>query len=365
MKESSKIKIERTTARSYTVPTEGAESDGTLTWNSTTMVLVRAEGGGKTGLGYSYTDRSAATLINNKLSPLLQGLPAMDLPRLWRAMVQDCRNLGDSALTMTAVSAVDAALWDLKARILEVPLVTLLGAMRRSVPIYGSGGFTSYDLGRLTGQLAGWRDMGITRMKLKIGREPDRDPERLRAARQAVGEEAELMVDANGGYTLKQALAMAEVLKDCGVTWFEEPVHHRDLTGLRILRGSVPAGIEISSGEYGFNLDYFSRLLDAEAVDVLQADATRCSPTVFIEAAALCRARFLPFSSHTAPALHCHLCCSLASVRHMEYFHDHVRIEQLFFDGLPEVKGGEMHPHFDRPGMGLVLKEKDAEKFLD
>lgn len=365
MKRSIETKVERIAARSFTVPTEERESDGTLAWDATTMVLVTAEGGGKKGLGYSYSDRSAAVLVNGKLAQLVQGLPAMDLPALWQAMVHGCRNLGDTALTMMAVAAVDTALWDLKARILEVPLVTLLGAARRSIPVYGSGGFTSYDLDQLAGQLRGWREMGITRMKMKIGRHPDRDPERILAARQAVGDAAELMVDANGGYSLKQALAMAEVLRDCRVSWFEEPVHHRDLAGLRLLRLRVPAGIEISSGEYGGNLDYFHRLLDAAAVDVLQADATRCSPTVFRQAAALCEARHLPLSSHTAPALHCHLCCALSPVRHLEYFHDHVRIEQLLFDGLPMLREGELHPHFDRPGLGLTLKERQAEKFAD
>lgn len=360
-----RIKIERVAARSYTIPTETTESDGTLVWDATTMVIVTAEGGGQTGLGYSYTEKSSALLINDKLASLVTGRPAMDIPALFRTMVEGCRNVGDSSLTMMAVSAVDAALWDLKARILGLPLVTLLGAARRSVPIYGSGGFTSYDVSRLAGQLGGWRQQGITRMKMKIGREPDRDPERVRAARQAVGEKAELMVDANGGYSLKQAMAMAEVLRDSGVSWLEEPVNHRDLAGLRVLRENVPAGIEISSGEYGFNLDYFRRLLDAEAVDVLQADATRCSLSVFREAAVLCQARHLPLSAHTAPALHCHLCCALPPVRHLEYFHDHVRIEQLFFDGLPEVRDGEMHPHLDRPGMGLVLKERDARQYAD
>ena len=360
-----KTRIERVAARSYTIPTEVAESDGTLAWDSTTMVIVTAEGGGQTGLGYTYTEKSAALLINDRLASLAAGLPAMDIPAIFGAMVGGCRNYGDSSLAMMAVAAVDAAFWDLKARILGLPLVTLMGAARRSVPIYGSGGFTSYDLGRLTGQLAGWRNRGITRMKIKIGRDPARDPERIRAARKAVGEEAELMVDANGAYFPKQALAVAETLRECRVGWFEEPVHHRDLAGLRLLRESAPPGIEISSGEYGFNLDYFHRLLDAGAVDVLQADATRCSPTVFREAAVLCQAKLLPLSSHTAPALHCHLCCALPPARHLEYFHDHVRIEQLFFDGLPEIKGGEMFPDLDRPGTGLVFKEREAEKFLD
>ncbi len=365
MKKLSDIKLKGVTAGSYTVPTEKRESDGTLAWDSTTMVLVRTEGGGETGLGYSYTQKSVAHLINDKLAPLVENGNVMNIPELWRTMVAGCRNYGDSSLVMMAIAAVDNSLWDLKAKILGVPLVTLFGAARRSVPIYGSGGFTSYNLQELTGQLSGWKEEGIYRMKMKIGRYPEQDPGRVRAARLAIGDQAELYVDANGGYNLKQAMAMAQILFDLGVSWFEEPVQHRDLHGLHFLRKHGPAGLEITAGEYGFNLDYFHQLLKAQTVDVLQADATRCSITVFRKVADLCQAYHLPFSSHTAPALHCHVCCSLLPVRHMEYFHDHVRIEKIFFDGLPRLERGELWPDLDRPGMGLVLKEQDVRQFAD
>ena len=365
MKKLGNTKLERVTAASYTIPTDGVESDGTLAWDSTTMVIVKTEAGGETGLGYSYTQKSAAQLVNTKLAPLVHNGNVMDIPELWRKMVAGCRNYGDSSLIMMAIAAVDNSLWDLKAKILGLPLVTLLGAARRSVPVYGSGGFTSYNLQELTEQLSGWRESDIFRMKMKIGRHPDQDPDRIRAARLAIGDQAELYVDANGGYTVKQALAMSETLLDLGVNWFEEPVQHRNLYGLHFLRDHCPAGIEITAGEYGFNLDYFHRLLEVQAVDVLQADATRCSMTLFMKAADLCQAYHLPFSSHTAPALHCHVCCSLLPVRHMEYFHDHVRIERMFFDGLPRLDRGELWPDLDRLGMGLVLKEQDILQFAD
>lgn len=359
------IRLERIRARSYTVPTEEKESDGTLEWDSTTMVLVLAEGGGRIGLGYSYTHKSAARLVNDKLASVVAGRQVMDIPAIWQAMVHSCRNYGDSSLVMMAVAAVDAALWDLKARILEVPLFSLLGGMRGSVPVYGSGGFTSYGMNELTDQLTGWRRQGFTRMKIKIGRHAAQDPQRIRTAREAIGDDAELFVDANGGYSLKQALQMTAILREYGVSWFEEPVPHQDHEGLRFMREHAPPGIEITAGEYGFNLDYFQQLLQNQTVDVLQADATRCSLTVFLQTAALCQARHLAFSSHTAPALHCHICCSLPPIRHLEYFHDHVRIEKIMFDGLPVLEEGELRPDRDRPGLGLTLKEKDAEKFAD
>jgi L-alanine-DL-glutamate epimerase-like enolase superfamily enzyme len=263
-----------------------------------------------------------------------------------------------------AISAVDAALWDVKARLLDLPLVTLLGAARDAVPVYGSGGFTSYSIAQLQAQLGGWVQAGIPRVKMKIGRRPADDLARVRAAREAIGPGAELFVDANGAYDRKQALACAEAFAGCGVSWFEEPVSSDDLEGLRLLRDRAPAGMAIAAGEYGYDLWYFRRMLEAGAVDVLQADATRCAGiTGFLRAAALCAARSLPLSAHTAPALHLHVCCAAPAVRHLEYFHDHMRIEQLLFDGAQAPVAGELCPDLSRPGLGLELKRRDAERW--
>jgi L-alanine-DL-glutamate epimerase-like enolase superfamily enzyme len=197
---------------------------------------------------------------------------------------------------------------------------------------------------------------------MKIGSEPDRDPERVARARAAIGP-AQLFVDANGAYDRKQALAMAEIFSDYQVSWFEEPVVHHDLEGLRLLRERTPAGMEISSGEYGFDLHYFRRMMEHGAVDVVQADATRCGITGFLQAAALCRAFHLPLSSHCAPALHLHPCCAAEPVRHLEYFHDHVRIERMLFDGVVVPVAGELAPDRGRPGIGIELKEDVARRY--
>jgi L-alanine-DL-glutamate epimerase-like enolase superfamily enzyme len=277
-------------------------------------------------------------------------------------MIDAVRNLGQPGIAMLAISAVDSALWDLKARLLGLPLVDLLGASRNAVPVYGSGGFTSYSIDQLQRQLAGWVEEGIPRVKMKIGTEPGKDPERVARARSAVGSAA-LYVDANGAYDRKQAMAMAERLADYEVTWFEEPVVHHDLAGLRLLRDRAPATMEISVGEYGFDLGYFRQMAEAGAVDVMQADATRCSITGFLQAATLCQAYHLPLSSHCAPALHLHPCCAALPVRHMEYFHDHVRIEKLFFNGVVVPVAGELTPDRSRPGHGLELNEEIAHRY--
>jgi L-alanine-DL-glutamate epimerase-like enolase superfamily enzyme len=361
---SSTVPIRRIEVSSYTVPTDFPESDGTLEWDSTTLVLVHASAGGKRGLGYTYADTATARLIHDLLSKIVEGHDAMSVPVVWQAMVRRIRNLGRPGIVSMAISAVDTALWDLKARLLDLPLVTLLGAVREAVPIYGSGGFTSYSNDRLATQLSGWVEQGIPRVKMKIGRDAKADRERVRFAREAIGSEAELFVDANGAYSRKQAIGQAEAFTESDVSWFEEPVSSDDLEGLRLVRHHAPATMEIAAGEYGYEVEYFRRMLMAGAVDVLQADVTRCAGiTGFLQVAALCQAHHLPLSAHTAPALHTHVCCSVVPLRHLEYFHDHVRIERMFFEGVPATVNGELRPDLSRPGMGLELKQADAERF--
>jgi L-alanine-DL-glutamate epimerase-like enolase superfamily enzyme len=356
--------IETLEVSAYTVPTDAPESDGTLEWNSTTLVLVQASAGDQHGLGYTYADVATAEVIRDRLADVVRGRDAMAVTAAWAAMRHAVRNLGRPGIASMAIAAVDTALWDLKARLLDVPLVTLLGPIQASVPVYGSGGFTSYSIGRLRSQLGGWAGDGLRAVKMKVGREPERDLDRVRAAREAIGDDVALFVDANGAYTRKQALALAEAFTDAGVGWFEEPVSSDDLTGLRLLRDRAPAGMDIAAGEYGYDLPYFERMLEAGAVDCLQADASRCAGiSEFLRVAALCDARSLPLSSHTAPALHLHPCAALAATRHMEYFYDHVRIERMFFDGAPTPIGGRLSPDLSRPGLGLEFKRPDAARY--
>ena len=348
----------------YRIPTDSPESDGTLAWNSTTLVVVRAHAGNVTGLGYTYADTATAVLVHDVLAKAVEGRDVMGPVACWNAMVRRTRNLGRPGIVSMAISAVDTALWDLKARLLNLPLVTLLGAVRDAVPVYGSGGFTSYSERKLQSQLHGWVQQGIPRVKMKIGRHAAADVGRVRAARKAIGRDTELFVDANGAYSRKQSLSQAQAFAEFGVKWFEEPVSSDDLQGLRLLRDRAPAGMDIAAGEYGYDLTYFQRMLEGQGVDVLQADATRCGGfTGFLQVAALCQAFHVPLSAHCAPALHTHVCCAATPLRHLEYFHDHVRIERMFFDGARPPVNGELQPDLSRPGMGLELKRADAQRF--
>jgi L-alanine-DL-glutamate epimerase-like enolase superfamily enzyme len=359
------VPLERLVVSAYRVPTDQPhESDGTIVWDSTTLVLVEAAAGGKTGIGWTYAAAATGQLIADTLAPLACGMNVLDVGRIWATLVAAVRNIGRPGVASMAVSAVDVALWDLKARLFDVPLVTLLGAMRDAAPLYGSGGFTSYTDQQLERQLAGWVEEGIPRVKMKIGRDPTADPARVAAARHAIGDDAELFVDANGAYSRKQALAMAERFTESGVSWFEEPVYYLDYEGLRLCRDHAPPMMEISVGEYGYDPPTFEAILEAGAVDVLQADATRCEGiTGLLVVDGLCEARLMPLSTHCAPALHMHPACALKRLRHVEYFHDHVRIERMFFDGVAAPEDGALRPDLTRPGLGLELKRGEAKRY--
>ena len=356
--------ITRIAASAYTVPTDAPESDGTLEWSATTLVLVEADAGGVTGIGYSYANRATAVLVADTLARVVEGRDAFDVARTWQAMVAAIRNLGRPGVSSMAIAAVDNALWDLKARLLDVSLVQLLGPACDAIPVYGSGGFTSYTPARLAEQLEGWVRGGIAMVKMKVGRDAAADVDRVKAAREAIGPTTALFVDANGAYSRTQSLAFAGAFADLGVTWFEEPVPSDDLEGLRLIRDRAPASIDVTAGEYGYDVVYFRRMCEAGAVDVLQADATRCAGiTGFLQAGAVADAFHLPLSSHCAPSIHAHPCCAVAGARHLEYFHDHVRIERMLFDGALEPERGALRPARDRPGFGLAFKAADARRY--
>jgi L-alanine-DL-glutamate epimerase-like enolase superfamily enzyme len=359
-----KLAVQELSATAYIIPTDFPESDGTLAWDSTTLVLVNVTAGGKSGMGYTYADLGTAELIRRTIVPLVMGKNAMDLPVCWAAMRHGIRNLGRPGICSMAIAAVDSALWDLKAKLLNLPLAVLLGSSQSSVEIYGSGGFTSYSIEQLRQQLGAWVKQGIRAVKMKIGREPSKDAGRVRAAREAIGADVALYVDANGAYSRKQALRMAHEFAEYGVCWLEEPVTSDDLEGLKLIRDRAPAGMEIAAGEYGYDLGYFRRMLDSGAVDVQQADASRCAGiSEFLRVGALCEAVNMPMSAHTSPSLHLHPCCALSRLRNIEYFHDHVRIENMLFDGAIRPKDGRLHPDLSRPGMGLEFKKADAERY--
>jgi L-alanine-DL-glutamate epimerase-like enolase superfamily enzyme len=357
------VSVERLDVSAYEVPTDEPESDGTLEWGSTTIVVVEAHAGGKTGLGYTYAPAAAGKLVEEKLASEVEGTDALAPAETWEKLGRALRNAGRPGIGAMALAAVDCALWDLKARLLEQPLVDVLPKAHDAVPLYGSGGFCSYSLERLREQLGGWADEGLARVKMKISREPEHDPERLDAAREAIGDDVELFVDSNGALGRKAALDWAHRLRrEWGVTWFEEPVSSADFEGLRLVREQGPGGLDVAAGEYAYVLADFRNLIGC--VDCLQADVTRCGGiTGLLQAAGLAAGHGLEISGHCAPQLSAHALCAVQNLRHLEYFHDHTRIESLLFDGVLEPEDGELRPDRSRPGHGLQLRRADAKRY--
>ncbi len=352
----------------YVIPTDAPEADGTLTWDKTTMVLVTLHAGEEHGLGWSYTSAAAETVIHEVLADVVVGRDAFDVAGAAEAMARQVRNIGRPGVAAMAISAIDIALWDLKARLLGQSLAGLLGRAREHVPVYGSGGFTSYDDTRTRQQLSEWVEKErIPRVKIKIGESwggnEHRDLARAELAREIIGEDTELYVDANGGYSTGQAVRVADELSAIGVTWFEEPVSSQDLAGLAVVRRQVRP--DVAAGEYSWSLADSARLIDAGAVDCLQLDVTRCGGiTEFLRGASLAAAHNLQVSGHCAPNLHAHVGAAVPNLRHVEYFHDHQRIEQLLFDGTLDPSGGSMRPDQDRPGHGMTLRGADTARYL-
>ncbi len=359
------VAVERLDVSAYEIPTDEPESDGTLEWDSTTIVLVEAHAGDTIGLGYTYAPAATGKLIEEKLAAEVEGANALEPAEAWERMGRALRNAGRPGIGSMAISAVDTALWDLKARLAGQPLVDVLPRARETVRVYGSGGFCSYSLERLREQLGGWVAEGIPRVKLKISREPEHDPERLDAARDTVGDDTALFVDSNGALNRTQALEWAQRLRrEWDVSWFEEPVSSADFEGLRLVSEYGPAGLDIAAGEYAYVLADFRNLLDASAVDCLQADVTRSGGiTGLLQAGGLAAGYGIELSAHCAPQLSAHAFCAVPSVRHLEYFHDHVRVESLLFDGVLEPVNGELQPDRSRPGHGLELKRADADRY--
>jgi L-alanine-DL-glutamate epimerase-like enolase superfamily enzyme len=345
----------------FTIPTDAPESDGTLEWDSTTIVVVEARAGRTSGVGWTYAPEAAGKIVEDVLAPVVRRRSVDELAAIWLECGAQLRNAGRPGIAFCALSAVDLALWDLRARLLGVPLVSLLPAAHDHVPVYGSGGFCSYGVDRLREQLGGWVESGIPRVKMKLGRDPARDPARLDAAREAIGEDSELYVDANGAFSAKDALRWAvRYVADWDVAWFEEPVSSADFDGLRLVREH--ALLDVAAGEYAYALADFRNLLGC--VDCLQADVTRCGGiTGLLRVNGLAAAHGLDVSGHCAPQLSAHALCGVDRLRHLEYFHDHVRIERMLFDGVLEPVDGTLVPDRSRAGHGLELKRADAQRW--
>jgi L-alanine-DL-glutamate epimerase-like enolase superfamily enzyme len=354
--EISEFKVSR-----FQIPTVTSEADGTLDWDSTTLILIELRAGETWGLGYTYGHRSITELATDLLKQCVRGKNAFDIPKIWGDLGVQIRNNGEVGLTAMAISAIDIALWDLKAKSLKTSLTSLLGQAQPKVEVYGSGGYTNYSDEQLKTQLSEWKKLGIQKFKIKVGRDFERDVYRVKQAREIIGPQAELFVDGNGAYDFQTALKISEIFAKSNVTWFEQPIDPFNLDGMRELKHRLPAGMNLASGEYIYDLSDLQYGIENQSQDFIQLDATRCKGiTGFIKSANTCEASRIPISSHCGPSAHVALGCAFRNFKHIEYFYDHSRIEKLFFDGVIDVKDGFLSPDPKALGHGLTLK-KSAE----
>jgi L-alanine-DL-glutamate epimerase-like enolase superfamily enzyme len=342
----------------YRFPTPAEEADGTFAWDATTAVTCTVQMAGYTGLGWTYSSPAAATVISEQLADAVIAGENVDVAGSFTSMRRACRNLGTRGLAMQAISAVDIALWDLKARMLQTPLAHLLGDPGQAVDVYGSGGFTTLSDSELAGQVDDWLAAGCTMMKIKIGErwgaDDRRDLTRVGRLAELAGPGVQLMVDANGGYGRAQARRVGAELDAMGVVWFEEPVSSDDPNGLAGVRGAVRC--DVAAGEYVAEPAEAAAL--SRVVDCLQLDLTRCGGyTGWLRCAAVAQAGHVDVSAHCAPALHVPLSGAVEHLRHLEWFIDHARLEPLLVDGVPQVVDGRVLPS-ETDGHGMTISRR-------
>ena len=318
------------------------------------------------GLGFGDGGRASQTLINDSLKPILIGQDPLCIEKLWDDMFWRLRGVGRKGLAFAAISAVDTALWDLKAKRFGVPLYQLLGPYTDSVPIYGSGGWTHFSIDELVAEQVGYAERGMKSVKLKVGKDfgtsEKEDIQRLAAVRDAVGDDVEILIDANNGYYAKQAIRMARAFEPYRVGWFEEPVLADDIDGLAAVAAAID--IPVATGEHEYTKFGFRELIARGGADIVQPDVGRVGGvTEWMKVAHLAHAYNLPVAPHAFQLVHLHVACATPNLRIVEYLGVNEDFDKLMYTDFPEPVAGMWSPYPDKPGLGLELNPEAVEKY--
>jgi L-alanine-DL-glutamate epimerase-like enolase superfamily enzyme len=319
---------------------------------------------GEVGLGVGVA--ASRSIIQDTLKPLLLGQDALAHEKLWDDMFWRVRGFGRKGVAFSAISSVDIALWDLKAKFFGVPLYRLLGPYTDRVPIYGSGGWTSFSELELVREQVGYVERGIPRVKMKVakdfGRAEDEDLRRLAAVRKAVGDDVEIYVDANNGFYAKQAIGFARRMANYDVRWFEEPVLADDVAGLAAVARAID--IPVATGEHEYTKYGFKELISQGGADIVQPDVGRVGGvTEWLKVAHLAHAFNLPVAPHAVQLVHLHLACCTPNLKVVEYLGVSEETDRLFYTDFPEPQNGMWSPYPDRPGLGLELNPRAVERY--
>ena len=321
---------------------------------------------GLQGLGLGGGAQAARELIERTLKPRLLGQDPLHIERLWDEMFWAIRGVGRKGLAFCALSAVDIALWDLKAKFFEVPLYRLLGPYTETVPIYGSGGWTHFSVDELIAEQVGYVERGMRSVKMKVGKDfgqsEREDIQRLAAVREAVGDDVELLIDANNGYYAKQAIRMAAEFAPYRVGWFEEPVLADDIEGLAAVARAID--IPVATGEHEYTKYGFKDLIARGGADIVQPDVGRCGGvTEWMKVAHLAHAFNLPVAPHAYQLVHLHLACATPNLRIVEYLGVVAEMDEIVYRDVPQPEGGMLSPFADKPGLGLALDPVAVDKY--
>lgn len=359
------MSIDKLEVKYFEIPTETPERDGTLEWLSTGLVTLELYSGSHKGLGYTYADRATASFLVEHALPYLKGKDESQHFLMLDVLKRKYRNLGNAGVTSMALSAVDIALWDLRASVLNISIQNLLGIRRECTPFYGSGFFLDDNSQDLMRQLEKFQNMGIDSFKMKIGDGFNSDISRMKDMRMRIGDEASLFVDANGYYGHKEALELSREMEKFNVSWFEEPISSDDINGLQFLKDRFPFKVNLVAGEYCYQITDVLRLIESKAVDIIQVDATRCEGvTGAMRASQLAHAYNLPVSTHCAPLLHGNIGLSLENLYISEHFYDHTRIEEKYFTHKGSYIDGAYWPSSDQIGFGWDLNSQTREHLI-
>ncbi|NQW16038.1 MAG: mandelate racemase/muconate lactonizing enzyme family protein [Chloroflexi bacterium] len=340
-------------AQDSTIPTPPAGAKG----SSSLFVHIKTDAGFE-GLGTAAGLKATRSVIQDNLKDLLVGQDPFNIEKIWNDMFWRVRGYGRKGIAFQAVSAIDIALWDLKAKALGLPLYRLLGPFTDTVPVYGSGGWTNYSEDELVEEQMSYVNRGIPRVKMKVGKDfghsEREDLQRLDAVRTAVGDDVEIFVDANNGYYAKQAIRMAVEFEDYGVGWFEEPVLADDIAGLAAVASSTT--IPVATGEHEYTKFGFKDLITAGGVDIVQPDIGRVGGvTEWMKVAHMAHAFNLPVAPHAFQLIHLHTACATPNLKVVEYLGSVESNDELWYTEFPKPVNGMWSPYPDRPGLGLEL----------
>ena len=321
---------------------------------------------GLEGLSPSGGGRAGQTLIEGTFKELLVGQDPLNIEKIWDDLFWCVRGVGRKGLAFCALSAVDVALWDLKAKHFNVPLYQLLGPYTDSVPVYGSGGWTNFNTEELVAEQTGYVERGFKAVKMKVGKDfgmsEREDIQRLAAVREAVGDDIEIYIDANNGYYAKQAIYMGKAFEEYRVGWFEEPVLADDIDGLAAIAKAID--IPVATGEHEYTKFGFKELIARGGADIVQPDVGRVGGiTEWMKVAHLAHAFNLPVAPHAYQLIHLHLACATPNLKVVEYLGIAEESDKTVYKEWSPPKDGMWSPDPNKLGLGLELDPEAVEKY--